>query len=173
LTEVQIGWTTATETDVDYFEVEKSQNGVDYFTIAAKKSQALNGNSLSSLSYTAMDRSPSETGAYYRIKEVKKGSSFSYSEPLFWDNVLDRNTLIFPNPNKGLFYISLKEMKYAGDVKIQITDPRGVLALEQIYTINADSHAITFDLEDQLKPGVYLCSILMGDNSIRTKLIIQ
>lgn len=45
-------WGTSTEIDNDYFEVQESEDGINWKTISTVPSKALNGNSSSNLSYT-------------------------------------------------------------------------------------------------------------------------
>lgn len=67
-------WTTATEVNALKFEVQKSNNGVDYSVIGTVNAQYPYGGS-----YTFTDDSKNSGIVYYRLKMIDKDGSFKYS----------------------------------------------------------------------------------------------
>ncbi|MCP9234571.1 hypothetical protein NMA52_01355 [Lewinella sp. JB7] len=73
---VQLSWTTATETDNDFFVVERSGNGTHWESIARIAGA---GTSTATTRYVHTDHHPLAGTSFYRIKQVDLGQTFSYS----------------------------------------------------------------------------------------------
>lgn len=67
-------WTTATEVNADKFEIQKSNNAVDFVTIGTILAQYPYGGS-----YSFTDNTKNTGIVYYRLKTVDKDGSFKYS----------------------------------------------------------------------------------------------
>lgn len=79
--EVQLTWSTATETKMNGFEVQrKLDNEVDFSAIGFVNSKAPGGNSLSPLSYSYIDPNSYGGTSYYRLKIVDLNNNISYSD---------------------------------------------------------------------------------------------
>lgn len=70
-------WETATETNNDYFSVERSFNGNEWATIGTVKGS---GNSNERLSYSFLDTNPFGGTSYYRIRQNDYNQKFSFSD---------------------------------------------------------------------------------------------
>ncbi|WP_284284562.1 T9SS type A sorting domain-containing protein [Portibacter lacus] len=83
---VQLNWISSSEINNDYFEVERSVDGVNFETIGK-----VDGNGSSSMehSYSFTDRSSLMVSNYYRLRQVDYDGSFSYSKIISVDR---RNT---------------------------------------------------------------------------------
>lgn len=94
---ILVAWTTETEINNDYFVVEKSYNGVDFFEVTQV---AGNGNSNVSISYQVNVETESSV-VYYRLKQVDFDGQYEYSNltPCNCNN-LDLIT-IYPNPSSS------------------------------------------------------------------------
>lgn len=73
---VVISWTTASETNSDYFTVERSQNGNNYSSVGKVKAA---GNSAQTKNYEWTDTEPFEGLSYYRLKLTSFNSQSAYS----------------------------------------------------------------------------------------------
>ncbi len=96
---ISINWATASEQNSDYFDIEKSTNGVDWESIDRIQAQ---GNSSSLVNYEHIDQYPFLGNQYYRLKQVDFDGSTSYSDIIIidYDNILSTNIEIYPNPSK-------------------------------------------------------------------------
>lgn len=70
-------WTTATETNNDYFTVERSPNTYNFEEVGIVDGA---GNSNQLLQYTFLDERPLDGWSYYRLKQTDYNGAFSYSE---------------------------------------------------------------------------------------------
>ena len=72
----EIRWTTASEINTEFFEVQKSSDGIEYSAIG----QVLaTGSSHESTSYRILDKSLQSGTYYYRLRMVDLDGSFAYS----------------------------------------------------------------------------------------------
>ncbi|MCB0546509.1 MAG: right-handed parallel beta-helix repeat-containing protein [Phaeodactylibacter sp.] len=106
---VELRWSTSREKDIDYFEIERSDNGREFFIKGQVKSkEAPEGQNRS---YRFIDEEPPGRLTYYRLKQVSRNGSFSYSD---WKlaNGGDKPKGIIqlsPNPVTAILTLSLKE----------------------------------------------------------------
>ena len=96
--EVRLDWASASETNNDYYTVERSQTG-DNFTPLFTKPGA--GTSTTTLYYFGYDKSPYDGISYYRLKQTDFDGKFEYSD-IQSVNMNDAEDLIemtvYPNP---------------------------------------------------------------------------
>jgi hypothetical protein len=96
---VKINWTTATETDNDFFTIERSVDGANWKEI--KKVNGA-GNSNTTLTYQAYDEAPVAGTAYYRLKQTDFDGKISYSTTeVVKFTALSKGVSIYPVPNTG------------------------------------------------------------------------
>ena len=75
LNQVEITWTTASETNNDFFTVERSQDGREFIPIGVVDGA---GNSNTILNYKLMDADPYVGISYYRLKQTDFDGKFEY-----------------------------------------------------------------------------------------------
>ena len=81
---VNVSWSTATETNNQGFAVERRLKGeADFTQLAFVNSQAAGGNSVTSLSYSYSDANSSADTSYYRLKIVGLNANTCYSDVKF------------------------------------------------------------------------------------------
>jgi len=93
---VDLQWTTATEQNSKYFNVERSQDGLNWSSIGQVTAA---GNSQDLLQYNYVDQKPMTGANYYRLQEVADDGSSIYS-PIRNVDFTDAATAIswYPNP---------------------------------------------------------------------------
>jgi len=80
-TEVELTWSTITETNMLGFEVQrKLDNEADFTATSFVNSQAPGGNSSSALSYSQIDPNSYAGTSFYRLRIVNNANNSSYSE---------------------------------------------------------------------------------------------
>jgi hypothetical protein len=102
---VQLSWITASESNSDYFSIEKSSNGITFESIGKKEAA---GNSNASVKYTFVDTEPNAGKAYYRLKQIDLDGQSEYSDLCFVNSELEEYKLkLYPNPAANTVYINL------------------------------------------------------------------
>jgi Secretion system C-terminal sorting domain len=116
-------WTTASETNNDYFTVEKSTDASQWQAVGTVKAT---GNSTSYKSYTFVDKNPangSDGVGYYRLKQTDYDGQATYSGITSVNCELSEEILTFPNPvDKTLTVQGLKP-----NTILSIVNPQGVI----------------------------------------------
>ncbi|MDH3651562.1 MAG: T9SS type A sorting domain-containing protein, partial [Saprospiraceae bacterium] len=92
---VTLDWTTATETDNDHFEIERSSDGL-YFGMIGSITGA--GTSQSVNRYQYIDTKPHRGMNYYRLRQVDFSGSFSYSHVEIVQFRAQGQIAVYPNP---------------------------------------------------------------------------
>ena len=164
---VDLMWTTASELNSDYFQVERSLDGEVFEGIqrvnAAGESQEL-------LSYEAVDRAPYRGTSYYRLQAVDLDGSYTYSEVkevyLDWQEVV-----IYPNP-LGLSRQLFVEINSVEDQEweLVLTDVTGKLVRQQLISPQQANQRIPVNMES-LPKGLYLIQ-LSGETSTHIEKIL-
>ncbi len=110
---VSLTWQTASESNNNYFVLERSADGIHFEAIATIPTQ--NGNSSITQYYSATDNQPLATKAYYRLKQVDINEHYSYSSVTVVtcnDAVsIEPNITIYPNPAVDYMNVNIKNLK--------------------------------------------------------------
>lgn len=146
---VRLNWQTATETDNDYFTIERSANQNDW--IALKKVRGA-GNSTDLKNYEATDEAPNAGISYYRIKQTDFNGNATYSETRSVKMSPNRQALsVFPVPNNGNT-INIRGIQDHRNYELSVINTGGA----KIYNMGLSS--TTVQLPDLTK-GVYFIQI--------------
>jgi hypothetical protein len=168
---VQVEWNTASETNIEQYEVEKSINGVDF--IKANTTAVMTDNNTSH-TYNWVDRNVVSGNNFYRIKIIEKTGTVRYS-PVQKVRINSANSqvTIFPNPVKentiSLQFDNLKE----GDYGVKIYNSAGQLFFSSTFNHAGGSAAQAILLEQKLATGTYTLQIFNDEGSIIKSLIVQ
>ncbi len=151
-------WTTATETNNDYFVPEKSADGVNFVEMTHVKGA---GNSNSKLYYSLTDADPISPVTYYKLKQVDFDGQYSYSDIIS----VDRNNVdseqevvsIFPNPASNLINIELFASQ-EGYVEITIMDMFDQIIFRRNDAIQSGKNILTYDIST-FAQGMYFTHV--------------
>jgi hypothetical protein len=160
-------WQTATEQNSDRFEIERSADGINFFTIAKL---AAAGYSVNRISYSREDRNTLRGDNYYRLKMVDKDGSFTYSAMRklnFGD--ADINISAYPNPFVDKLNVSVTANK-TGEVMVTLIDNTGKLLLTQRNNVQRGLNIISVNNLSKLPGGTYFLRVAAGDQIVTVKL---
>lgn len=106
--EVVLSWETASEANVAYYDIERSNDGSSFESIHTLPAI---GNSSTLQHYETLDRQPLRGWSYYRIKIVDTDGSFAFS-PIrnILINALADKVVIYPNPIQQGAALQIKTM---------------------------------------------------------------
>jgi hypothetical protein len=174
-TSVDLAWSTASEKDHDHFEIDRSANGVDFEKITSVPSKALNGNSVTRLDYEITDNDPVQGLSYYRLKQVNKDNSFSYSQPVVVDFTDQENIrfLIYPNPGHGEFSAHFSGLEKNSQIRVNLKDEKGVTVFDSFFSIGKETPTIHIVPKNKLKNGLYICTLLLGKSEYNIKVLVD
>ncbi len=98
-----IYWTTISETNNDYFTLEKSEDGIYWEELDKIKGA---GNSSSTIRYEYVDENPLISYTYYRLKQTDYDGEYKYSDIIFVQNLANVFYTYVKNPGDGYIYFS-------------------------------------------------------------------
>jgi Secretion system C-terminal sorting domain len=167
---VRLTWTTASESNNDRFELERSQDG-DHFEFFGSVKGA--GNSVSQKSYVYTDLLPFSQTSYYRLKQVDYDGKFIYT-PLRPVTLTDvQNIQIYPNPNNGNeLFLNVDDLQ-ANEVSIYVTDITGKLVTSELNEKSASGNRMKMVFPQKLASGTYLVNIKTAQKSYSCRLIVN
>ena len=110
---VSLNWATASELNNDYFEIEKSNNGIDFSYLTK-----VNVNNNSVQVYETKDSSPNDGISYYRLKQVDKDGTYKYiaTASIEFNNKLALS--FFPNPASEIIEVKVSQSNIGSTLKI-------------------------------------------------------
>jgi hypothetical protein len=152
-------WNTANESNMQWFEVERSNDGRVF--IAVGKVTALNA---ANNAYNFSDESKSDVN-YYRLKMVNKDGSFSYSFIVTVKRTAKGSLAIYPNPAKDLVTVSHQAAAVNQRLELLSIDGKTI----QTINIAAGATQTTFNV-DFLQPGLYVLKYANGKDIQTVKL---
>jgi len=156
-------WSTATETNNDYFSIERSIDGINWQGIVKVDGAK---NSVSIKNYSFIDVEPYNDVSYYRLKQTDFNGAFTYFTIIAIEKCGEDITelAIYPNPAKGLLNLSLKEDK-GKIISISIYNVWG----EMVYYSEIYQSKIVF--ENKLN-GIYFLHVNLVSKNIVKKFLI-
>ncbi len=161
-------WATATETDNDYFTLERSSNGIDFSSIG-KIAGA--GNAIVNTNYQWLDENVPTGTNYYRLLQT----DFNGTTTNHGIVVLSRSQTnfginnVYPVPATNVVAVSFTNPT-ATTSHIRIYNLAGVLVHETNFNTIAGSNTARFDVADYAA-GMYFISINNGIESTTSRFV--
>ena len=153
---VNLFWSTASETNNDYFTIERTKDGISIEEVI--KIQGA-GNSNTILHYSAIDNNPYLGKSYYRLMQTDFDGKFTYSNFLTVNFEKLYDFIIYPNPFKTSITVSLNDASQIENCELKIYNSMGIEVMKKSITKQLTS------IETCILPaGVYFYLLL--NNSV-------
>ncbi|MES2558383.1 MAG: alkaline phosphatase PhoX [Bacteroidota bacterium] len=166
---VTLNWSTASEVNNAYFEIQRSVDGKNFADIS-KVTGAGNSNVLRSYKFEDANLQPQVY--YYRLKQVDFDGAFAYSQirsvNLYTDNSLQFNQ-VYPNPFSNELNFNIDAVK-AENVQVKLMDMNGVEVFSQSFMLNTGSNILSSNVAN-LPAGVYIAQVSTATELYTYKLI--
>ena len=162
-------WTTADESDIARFEIERSTDGLVYTLTGTTFPGGNPGNTHYNFADDLKD--VSGNNFYYRLKIIDRDDKISYSRVLVLrrDNRSINGFTITPNPAiNGQTLITINSGTNTF-VQVKVMDNNGRALLLQQNTIVTGNNTIPIKNMDRLPPGVYILQIISDNNTYSQK----
>lgn len=156
----QIAWQVANQKNGNYFEVQRSLNGVDFTTIKNVKIET------NTTRFVFNDNNVNNNQvAYYRIKQVDYNNQFTVSKVVSVDQKSNVNSIsLFPNPATKSFQINSNQI--VDEITIYNNIGIAVLSIND-YTNNTGININT------LPSGVYYVHTKLITETVISKLVVE
>jgi len=110
---IELFWTTASEQNSDYFELQKSTDGLNWTTIQKKDTS---GDTDLTTEYRAKDLAPNIGVNYYRLRQVDLDGQANISQTIILSFEQKITLLVFPNPVRDIVNLSFSETLNTGEL---------------------------------------------------------
>jgi hypothetical protein len=154
---VRLNWSTSQEQEMNYFEVERSSDGITFNKSVGHVAAA--GNNRDKMDYASYDFSPITGHNYYRLKMVDNRGAFTYSEvrDINFKDLSANSVLVVPNPANNSSIIQIKTDKDQTINYILANSVGQVIRTGKANVINGINN-IALRLKG-VPPGTYLLSV--------------
>ncbi len=147
---IALRWSTASETNNDYFTVERSEDGSNWEAVGTVKTA---GNSSTTQNYTFTAGETNGKISYFRLKQTGLDGNFKYFNTIPVNNCDNDLTLlsIYPNPSNGRSLFGRINLKANEEYSIVIFDAFG----NTVSRSRSNQPEFTVNFPQTLPPGVY------------------
>ncbi|MCW5910400.1 MAG: T9SS type A sorting domain-containing protein [Cyclobacteriaceae bacterium] len=162
---VDLVWATASELNADYFEVEKSDDGLTYSLLARESAM---GNSTERIDYQVTDEKPRPGKTYYRLRQADiDGKVVTFDVVLVDFNGL-LNASVYPNPARNGTDLTIElNFKPKHPVEIVLLDLSG----HQLERLMTTKELVKLPL--QLDAGMYLVRVTSPEYKGMNKFLVS
>jgi len=159
-------WKTLTETNNDYFSIERAIDAKTFKPIGEVKGK---GTTFIPQTYDFVDRQAKPGINYYRLRQVDFDGEHEYSEI---KTVLiprdEQELLVFPNPSKGTFQVQLPESR-SDNAYLELYDSQGQMIWQMLLEANPTHTIIQPDL---LAKGIYFLRLQDNRHSVTQRIMV-
>ena len=158
---VAIHWSTATETNNKYFDVEKSiDGGANWLYVSTSKTS---GNSSVLKNYNAFDVNPIAGTNFYRVKQVDMDGKYKYSITVNVKvNVDKTGASVLTNPfinNISIDFLSKSNQR----VSLVLSDVTGKRVATDTWIIPKGNSRKILDKVNSIQKGIYILTVVDED----------
>jgi fibronectin-binding autotransporter adhesin len=168
---VQVAWTTASEKNSAYFEVQRSANGQRFDILTQVAAQ---GTSTTLHNYESRDAQPLPGQSYYRLRLVDRDGTFSYSAVAavrFGAASGPAVVTLYPNPGTGRSFRLATQNVPAGPATVRVFDLQGrLISLHSVDSLQPD---IAIQPNRALAAGLYVVTVQTSVGNFTQRLQVQ
>lgn len=168
---MQLNWKVLNNQQVQYFEVQRSEDGVNFVTID-KVNKQFSGNTSASYTYQDDVSSLYNMFVHYRIKLVNINSAINYSTiiNIRLSAAEETKVAIVPNPVRDMMQLRILS-KSSSTIRLVIFDQSGKQISSRKFEQKGRSVITLDDLANKSR-GVYVALIFIGDKIFRQKIVL-
>jgi hypothetical protein len=165
----KVKWMTEMAPQIENFELERSADGIHFFTIHHQLARNEYGIS----EYGFPDNNFPDGTNYYRLRMNEIGDIVRYSAVIkVVSEAKEQEIIISPNPVTGNFSVQYSAPDN-GAVIITVSDMTGRPVTTFHETVNKGQNIIYLQNRPSWKPGMYLVTVQQGNVSKRGKMLYQ
>ncbi|GAA4359518.1 hypothetical protein GCM10023185_26170 [Hymenobacter saemangeumensis] len=169
---VQLSWTTASEKNSAYFEVQRSADGRTFEAIGRVQAQ---GNTTAPQAYALLDKKPLAGTSYYRLRAVDTDAAFAYSQVVtvrFTGVEAAPAVLAYPNPNAGAEFRLAATNLPAGLATVRVVDVLGHVISQQVVDFGPAAD-VAVPQAKRLAKGLYVVLVQTSAGTFTQKLVVE
>ena len=176
--QVGLNWSTASEINNDYFEIQRSEGGSDWEVIGKVDG---NGTTNEMTNYSYVDKQPFFGKSYYRLQQFDFDGQFEYS-PVVSVEIEEQvaqliaarmETKVFPNPTKnGDINLEISTHNNRNKISIKLLDISGRCYYNSLVDPGDLGGKVNIRPDSQLRNGIYLLHVEQNGQVAKHKIII-
>ena len=169
---IEIEWTTLSEINNAYFQIQRSINGIEWENIAEIPGS---GNSNMPLQYSYSDASAPRGMVYYRLKQVDYNGSFEIFgvKSIACHQDAASRVLLYPNPTRESFTIEFELDKNYSEAHIELIDMTGRVVGQKNLELTEGFNSYTYS-PLPVSGGVYTVRIkAQGEVLLQSPIVIH
>ncbi len=153
---VQVKWTTAEESSIDHYEVERSVNGRDFSAIG----EVMSRNSAGTTAYMFTDNNPVKGVSWYRLKIAEQSGTSKNSSIVSIHLDETGNNNLYPSllytgqslyvSNPGSEALKIQLFNAGGQMVLSVTTTSGIIAPSSLMKSQGTYYYKVFDTKDIL-----------------------
>lgn len=168
---VAVNWQTTNESQLEAFELERSSDGLYFDKINWQATSKVN-QSITNYQYTDSNYGSSNY-VYYRLKQLDKDGSFSYSNVIAVELPKTiTNFHLSPNPTNDALYISIPATAQAHSLNIVIYNNLGILVDTYSFSNLEEQNILEINTKN-LSKGIYVVQLLLDGTHSQTQRFIK
>lgn len=168
----KIKWSTASETNSDYFTIEKSTDAIDWNVI---KTVPAAGYSNTIMNYSYTDDDAADDKYYYRLKQTDFDGNFEYFEPIAvsCDDENSNYVSLYPNPANNQVICSVYSSEETS-LSVEIANYLGQKIYTSTIAIGNGFNTIPLNVS-QYQSGIYYVVVRSANGKIMDskQLVVQ
>ena len=164
----RIFWSTASEENNDYFDVQRSADGSTWTNIDRVQGA---GNSIHTLNYQVLDKNPLNGMAYYRLRQVDFDGTATFTHAVALKREIHGAAIaVYPNPATNQFQVAFEGFKSeTANINILDNSGRKVLSLNN----NVINNPVQIINASNFRSGVYYIHVTSETESFIEKIVIK
>lgn len=167
--EMLISWSTATETNNDFFTIQRSADGISFHDIGIADGA---NNSTTTLNYSFVDHSPFSGISYYRLRQTdNNGDSRTFSMFTAKSCQEGAGSLNAYNNQQGSIIISIASLS-SGNYTAVLFDAMGKKVAERSLHVEKGNNSFSMDVS-MINAGVYFVNISSAEQTEVKKVLIH
>lgn len=145
---VELTWETVAEINNDFFEIQRSIDGVQWETIFNVQGA---GNSSFPIKYSIDDNNPHLGLSYFRLGQTDFDGASTFTNPR---SIFNTQSLIGVYPNPSIRRVRFTGVDFIAD-DFEVCDLLGNQITEQLFLLNFDTYSMELDISN-LSAGTYI-----------------
>jgi hypothetical protein len=168
-----LSWSTFTETNNDFFTIERTLDGVNFTEIDKVKGA---GNHNGILNYSTIDRNPANGKNYYRLKQTDFDGKFEYSKLVLleFEGIKSQKSIsLYPNPSNGNnVNVSISGVHNKSLIILRLSNSTGAEVYNSNLTAASDFANVQLQTSE-LANGMYYLQIIIDGEIINQKVVVS
>ncbi|MBI2259293.1 MAG: T9SS type A sorting domain-containing protein [Flavobacteriia bacterium] len=167
--EVRLDWSVESQTNNDYFTVQRTSDGISYEDIGIVDGA---GTIIRKMDYAYVDENPLNGVSYYRIKQTDFDGNFKYTNIVsVSDNSKNKGLLLVPNPADEMLSLNFYNRSQLTS-RIKIINYSGVVVYEETFEVNKGNVSKLLDIS-QIESGLYNVILTTGNEVLTNRFSIK